>query len=230
MNEGLDTGGMASAPRDLPPRTTIHIKPTAYRRVHGAHLRGSFAKTVLCGPRHRKYLFKPDGDNTIEMMDGHTAIAFAALAALAGVDTPTIRRVKFRGEKGTLQEWRNAPAGDEFAPAATFPQDVSTDPRFVQSFRRLDVLDAIANTDDRNVNNFLVDRNDHHVIAVDNDLTFDLSPPMFHTQLDADQQALVSDLHDRSHFASVMRRYLLPSELQAATARLDALYADISPA
>lgn len=181
---------------------------------------GDCEKSLLEGPDGKVTLFKPDQKVSDVLVEGRKAVAFAILCRAAGVDTPRIKLVEYKGRVGALQEWSEHPpaAGCEYFSLGSIPA-------YHESYKRIEVLDLITGHIDRGSWNHLVDKNDRHAIAIDNDRAFSTSPPklMRTSTLSRGQKELVKYLRETPVIWDVVRPWLTDEELTLAKERLELL-------
>ena len=123
----------------------------------------------LLGPDGKTYLFKAQQERRgFRLSAPRVQIAVYRLAKSLGVDTPIVHHVILDGREGSLQEWRQAETPSPNR-AGMRRLNITADPR---SLYEMAVLDAITGEPDRHASNYLVDPDDGHVIAIDNDLAF----------------------------------------------------------
>lgn len=179
-------------------------------------LRGAFRKCVLVDAEGRRCLFKYDTPET----RADVAIAYARVARLVGVDTPGIRRARWQGALGSVQEWRTAPALVEVRADGTHAQMLQS-PEYLESVSAMTVLDAVVAYYDRHEGNVLVDP-EGHAIAIDNDWAFypqgiaELYEPL----TPRSEAVLATLVREAPHIENILAPYLGPELMQEYKERL----------
>jgi hypothetical protein len=195
----VPTHAPVPGPPAAPAGRAPHLDPERFQGAPASGLDGTMAKErIVDTATGKKYLFKPNApdmplhERALERGLTPDTIADRAKASqLAAehfeIDSPAVQVVEYKGQIGSLQEWRSSPNTSSLRQLESTSPDryaaVTSSPEYARLRSDLDTFDYVLNNLDRNDGNLLVTLDDTgrvvDLVAIDNDLTFTKSIDRF---------------------------------------------------